>query len=346
MGHEVEDEVDAEGVGAGFGEEFEVGLVLAFAFPAVAGVGVVDGEGHDALLVVEPGADVHLLGAGAAPGGGHGFGVVGVVVAEPALEGGDLEGFHGPAQVEDAVEEGMFHGQFAPGAAGEDVFHMVFAGLPGAVAPEIVEEEDAAVEEVLAESAGFVVVEVHAFGVREEDEGVLGEVGVGEADDAAVGVGGEGGHLLETPGEVEVGVGVVVDPAEPAGAVKAVAVKYAGEGEGVLLEAGGVGPDGGVGAVIGGFAGGADSVFVDEFAAFGADERAGIVLAPEAAAATTTAAELCEAKAEREKHDGDGKEDSSRGAHGLIGRQWRQCWIGAARPTTDSLSDTKAGLSS
>ncbi len=57
---DVKNDVDAQRIGALFGKNLEIIVVLAFALPAVAVVGVVRGDDHDAALVVEPGADVHV----------------------------------------------------------------------------------------------------------------------------------------------------------------------------------------------------------------------------------------------------------------------------------------------
>ena len=63
MGHEIENDIDAERIGDFLGELAEVLLVFPLAFPAIANVTVVDGENHHPLMVVEQRPDVHLFGA-------------------------------------------------------------------------------------------------------------------------------------------------------------------------------------------------------------------------------------------------------------------------------------------
>ena len=62
MRHQVEDDVDAKGIGHLLGEFVEVKFVLTLPFPAIADVAVVDGEDQRPLFVVEHGPDMHFLG--------------------------------------------------------------------------------------------------------------------------------------------------------------------------------------------------------------------------------------------------------------------------------------------
>jgi hypothetical protein len=61
MRHRVEDDIDAEGVCFLFREFAEVKLVLAFALPAIAVVGVMADDDAQAAFVVVDSADVALL---------------------------------------------------------------------------------------------------------------------------------------------------------------------------------------------------------------------------------------------------------------------------------------------
>src|ERR1039457_7648042 len=60
MSHQVKNNVDAEGIAALLGKFVEEPIVFALALPTVAVVTIVGGDDHDAALVVEDGADVHL----------------------------------------------------------------------------------------------------------------------------------------------------------------------------------------------------------------------------------------------------------------------------------------------
>src|SRR6185437_6966255 len=53
MGHEIENNIDAERITALFRELMEKPVVLALAFPGIAVVGIVRGNHHDASLVVQ-----------------------------------------------------------------------------------------------------------------------------------------------------------------------------------------------------------------------------------------------------------------------------------------------------
>src|SRR5262245_14479396 len=68
MGHGVKDNVNSERVGAFFGKLVEIILVLPFAFPTVAKVGVVANHDHHPAFVVEDGAVVDLAGVRPFPG--------------------------------------------------------------------------------------------------------------------------------------------------------------------------------------------------------------------------------------------------------------------------------------
>src|SRR5436309_11165200 len=60
MRHRVEDDVDPERIGALFGKLAEEVLKFLFAFPAVAVVRVVTGDGHHPAFVIEQRADVNV----------------------------------------------------------------------------------------------------------------------------------------------------------------------------------------------------------------------------------------------------------------------------------------------
>src|ERR1019366_6392779 len=64
--HQVKDDVDAKWVGNLFGKRVEIVAILALALPPVTHVAVVDHDDHDSLLVVEPGAEMHVVRALAA----------------------------------------------------------------------------------------------------------------------------------------------------------------------------------------------------------------------------------------------------------------------------------------
>ncbi|MFM1942415.1 MAG: hypothetical protein RI897_1397 [Verrucomicrobiota bacterium] len=225
VGHDVEEDIDSEGVGAFFGEFGEVVGVGGFFLPAVAHIGVVVDHDHDAGVVIEDGAVVGFLGIGAFPGD------TGVPVAEGMADVGDL-GF-GLEAVE-VGEDGVIEGEVDGFAIGEDAFDDVVEGVPFLFAPEVIDPEEAAGVEVIAECGDFGIAEAEAADAAHPDEGEGVESFIGEADDDAVGVDDHGGEVLEAVGEVEVGVGEVGFPGLGASAGDRVPFD-SGEGPMILL---------------------------------------------------------------------------------------------------------------
>ena len=60
MRHEVKNDVDSQWIGPFLGKLAKEVIILAFTLPAVPIVGVVRRDDHDAALVIEDRADVHL----------------------------------------------------------------------------------------------------------------------------------------------------------------------------------------------------------------------------------------------------------------------------------------------
>src|SRR3954447_16957775 len=108
MGHQVNDDVDAERIGNAFGISAEIEFILSLPFPSVADVAVVDGQDHHPLLVIENRANVHFLGAFAAENSLE-FGprIVGIVLLVPKLNGRDLQAVHWSSKIVNAIKYGM-----------------------------------------------------------------------------------------------------------------------------------------------------------------------------------------------------------------------------------------------
>src|SRR5882724_6038704 len=139
MRHYIKKYINAEGVGAFFGEFVEEVGLFTFAFPAVAVVAVVGRDDHDLVFIIEKSANVHVLAGFAAavfarmgfPGHASVLGAYAVVVAR------GLEFVFWNLKVEDAVEDRMLHGQLDKVLFGEDSFHLSGEGLPLPFAPEV-----------------------------------------------------------------------------------------------------------------------------------------------------------------------------------------------------------------
>lgn len=76
----------------------------------------------------------------------------------------------------------------------------------------------------------------------EIEKGIGGQVRIGQAQEASIGIREHGGQLLETIGQIQVAVRGVGGPSTPA-AETVVGVAHPGEREGVLFESRRVGPE-------------------------------------------------------------------------------------------------------
>src|SRR5438046_9077106 len=129
MRHGVKNNVDRERVGDFLGEMLEVIVIVAFPFPAVAVVGVVRGNHHDAPLVVENGAVVHFGCVRTFPGT---MLRVELTLGAQVNVGYLVLGF----DVENATVERMIQGQLHEVAVGENLFQLPGHARPLALAPE------------------------------------------------------------------------------------------------------------------------------------------------------------------------------------------------------------------
>lgn len=188
----------------------------------------------------------------------------------------------------------MFDRQFAPRPGGHYALHHVLEMGPAAVSPKIVHQESSSVSEIVSQRGDFRVAEFHAFGVRHKDKWVISQRRIGEFQNAAVGIGPEGGELLEARGEVQIGIRVIVDPAKPAWAAGLGFKDNAGEHEDILRKAGRIGPDGQIDAVGSRFARGPDSVLIDPFVTLSLYHRAGIAAPGSLAKPELRGAHTCE----------------------------------------------------
>src|SRR6266545_5832999 len=286
----------------------EVNLVLAFAFPPVTVVGVVCRNDHEALPVIQPGAQVHVFGTLTPIRRYASLRIGRVVIAFPEVNRGGLQIVQGALEIEDAVKQGVVRGQLNPTAFGQDAFHLRLEIFPIPRSPEVIRHEHAAVEKILAEGADFLVAQFHAPGLRGEDEGIVEEGRVGQLQHPAVGVHFQGSQLLKAIGQIQVTVRIVVDPAYHAGAPGR--FEYdAGEGEHVLLESGRIGPVWCARDLWSRLPGGAHGVFVHPLTAFSPYYRTGIAT-PETT--TATRAKLSDTNTDRERRRGGRQEDFAR----------------------------------
>ena len=98
------------------------------------------------------------------------------------------------------VERDIDGGEF-----GEDAFHLFGKGGPFAFAPEIVDHQKAAAEEIGSQGFGFVVGEPEVAAFGHVDEGKSFERVVAEFDDFFF-FDGKAGGFVEAAGEIDFGV--------------------------------------------------------------------------------------------------------------------------------------------
>src|SRR5688572_6134865 len=143
MGHGPKDNVDAERVGFGLGHFAEVINIVPLALPAITQVGIVADDDHEALFVIKNAFIMGRFSVGTLPGNASSPEVV------PMVDAWNLRlGF----ERENTIENRVLDGQFDGFALREDAFDLLVKIVPLAVAPEIIDHHEAAVEQVPAQS--------------------------------------------------------------------------------------------------------------------------------------------------------------------------------------------------
>ena len=94
---------------------------------------------------------------------------------------------------------------------GQNAGHGVTEEFPLLGAPEVVDDEEAAAQQIFAEAGGLGIGEVPPAGLGGVDPGVIEEVLIGEAQMAGV-AGVEAGEALDAEGEVVIGGGPIDEP--------------------------------------------------------------------------------------------------------------------------------------
>ena len=173
MGEGVQDYVDPHGVGVGREEEEEL-VVLSFTLPPVGDVRVVGHHDQKASVLV---GDSTEGGCGALRPPFRGVQSAGSI---PVLDGGDLgDAVHRVQR----VEQDVVLGYRADRVFGEDRVDLPGPHLPGEVPPEVVDPQEAPLQEVVPQGVLFFRGESHRPHVRCEDEGAIEQVGLGGRHD-------------------------------------------------------------------------------------------------------------------------------------------------------------------
>ena len=164
-------------------------------------------DDHQAALVVEDPLVVDLLRVGTLPRDALAFSHQGLTDA------GNLRLL---LQVIDTVKERMIERQFDRLAVGEDFFDLVVEVGPFGLAPEVVNHQEAAVEQIPPESLDLVVHEFEVARFDQVDERISEQFGIGQFENAPVRIDLERRELLQTVRKVEIAVGKVGRPPTPA----------------------------------------------------------------------------------------------------------------------------------
>ncbi len=187
MGHEIEDDVDAHGIGEALGKLMKIPFALAFALPAVAVVGIAADDDHHAAFVVEDAVVMRALAA---------------FFPELALQGGaDAGHLRDFLQVEDGVKNRMVQRELDRLAVGENELHVLVDVFPLGRAPEIVEHEGSAVEQPGPQNGGFLFVQMHESGLDDVGERVVRELGIVDVERAGVRIDLQRGELMQAKGK-------------------------------------------------------------------------------------------------------------------------------------------------
>lgn len=211
--HRINDVVDAEAVGESghFGRVFgQVGVL-----PGIADVHL-EIDGHDeAAAVIDQRAPMGRTG------GDLGEGAAAATDAQVA-QAGDLRLL---VDIEEDVHERVVHFQFEDGLVTKGALHGFAKDLPFLWPIEIVDDEEAAAQQVFAQAGGFGVAQIPVAGLGGVDPGVVEKAVVGEWKMAGL-ADVEAGEAADAEGEVVVGFGPVLHPPAAAktaaGAVKIV----------------------------------------------------------------------------------------------------------------------------
>lgn len=124
MRHQVKDDVNGQRIGDLFGIPAEIGTVFPLPFPAITHVAGVNCQDHDPPLVIEQGADVHLLGTFAPKNPmRRGLRIIRVKVFVPKLH-------RRHAQIEDALKDRMVRVQLHPATIGHNALNLTGNPLP------------------------------------------------------------------------------------------------------------------------------------------------------------------------------------------------------------------------
>ena len=87
-------------------------------------------------------------------------------------------------------------------AVGKHFLHALLEAVPFRGAPEIVEHQKSAIEQVIAQSVSLLLAEIEAAGLDHVDEGIIGQLLIGQAEEQPIGIDLHRSHLLQAESEI------------------------------------------------------------------------------------------------------------------------------------------------
>src|SRR5262245_28486125 len=107
--------------------------------------------------------------------------------------------------------------QVGPVVIGQHVFDLGSKAVPLLRTQKNVHKERAAAGgEAFLESSNFLVCQRHVTGMLEVEQGIIEDLGVGELYYTAFRIGADRGELLKTVRDIQIRIGIVHPPTQPA----------------------------------------------------------------------------------------------------------------------------------
>src|SRR5438045_5276284 len=114
------------------------------------------------------------------------------------------------------MEHRMVSREFSPAPPRQDFLYFSRKTIPLERTPEVVHEQGATSEQIGAQRSDFSVAQAHVTRMFHVKERVLVYGRVREFQDTGIGISFDRGQLLEAVGEVQIGIGIIHPPAQPA----------------------------------------------------------------------------------------------------------------------------------
>src|SRR5258708_6998489 len=138
---------------------------------------------------------MHFFGVGALPGDSR------IAAVDGGVDAGDLRLF---LQIVDAMEYRVLQRQLDRIAVGKDAFDLAVEVVPLVLAPEVVDHQEAAVQEVATQGGDFVVGECQLARLDQIKKRIVEQLGRSQIEDFALRIDLERSELLQSVGKVQI----------------------------------------------------------------------------------------------------------------------------------------------